>query len=103
MSDSVFQIDQEIHEYFKYLTLGNYQKSTVKMYCRTLQKFLEFCETRFRAEALAQAHTQVYLLSRIESVKVWSRINADYSTIQHCGSTTRQLKNTVGRFVRYQS
>lgn len=58
MKGSSEKINKEVHEYYKYLRLSNYQKSTVKMYCRTLEKFLLFYSDKYRGQQLCQDHAQ---------------------------------------------
>ena len=82
MRISEIDIELELHEYYKHLTLRNYQKSTVQMYCRTLSNFLKFCKTKFEESELNQDQAQEYLLMRLECGRSWSTINADYSSLR---------------------
>jgi hypothetical protein len=38
MKTDQVKVENEVHEYRKYLVLKNFQPSTVDMYCRTLNK-----------------------------------------------------------------
>lgn len=100
MNDSTIQIDHEVHEYFKHLTLSNYQKSTVKMYCRTVEKFLTFCDQQFGGQPLCQEHAQEYLLGRVQSGKAWSTINADYSALRKYYKTIKEYAWTLKKMPR---
>lgn len=82
MHTTEVNIDEEVRQYYKYLVLGNFQKSTVDMYCRTLRKFLQFCNTQFKGALLKQDHAQEFLLQRVENGRAWSTINADYSALR---------------------
>jgi len=82
MKISEIDIKLELHEYYKHLTLRNYQKSTVQMYCRTLGRFLEFCKSKFGDLDLCQDQAQEYLLQRLELGRAWSTINVDYSALR---------------------
>lgn len=80
---SEINVSKEIEGYRNYLMLANFKKSTVKMYCRTLEKFLEKTKADFaRTEELDQSHAQSYLLMRLEQGKAWSSINVDYSSLR---------------------
>lgn len=82
MTIDQINVDQEVHEYRKYLVLKNFQPSTVGMYCRTLRSFLCFCQEHFLGDELVQKHAQEYLLKRVEKGRSWSTINADYSSLR---------------------
>jgi len=80
---SKINISQEVESYRKYLMLANFKESTVKMYCRTVKKFLEKTKAEFAStEELDQSHAQSYLFHRLELGKTWSSINVDYSALR---------------------
>ncbi len=79
---SEIDVLNEVEAYRKYLTLANFQNSTVKMYCRILQKFLQKTIAEFPSKELNQDHAQSYLLMRLEQGKSWSSINVDYSSLR---------------------
>jgi hypothetical protein len=59
---SEIDVKKVVLNYRKYLMLANFKDSTVKMYCRTLEKFLEKCKLESPKEELSQDHAQTYLL-----------------------------------------
>ncbi len=79
---SEIDVTKEVEDYRKYLMLANFKKSTVSMYCRTLEKFLQKSQAEFPEEKLNQDHAQSYLLHRLELGKAWSSINVDYSSLR---------------------
>ena len=80
---SKINVSKELISYRNYLKLANYKESTVKMYCRTVEKFLAKTKAdSVPTEHLDQTHAQSYLLWRLEQNKAWSTINADYSALR---------------------
>ena len=82
MKTDQVKVENEVHEYRKYLVLKNFQPSTVDMYCRTLRSFFGFCKKNFPKEELSQKLAQEYLLHRVQNGRSWSTINADYSSLR---------------------
>ena len=78
----MIDITTEVKEFHDHMVLSNFQKSTVEMYCRTLENFLGFCNRHYPNEALGQDHAKRYLLMRLEKGRSWSTINADYSALR---------------------
>lgn len=80
---SKINVSKEVAGYRNYLLLANFKKSTVSMYCRTVEKFLEKTKAESGLEEeLNQSHAQSYLLMRLEQGKAWSSINVDYSSLR---------------------
>jgi len=80
---SKINVSKELVSYRNYLKLANFKESTVKMYCRTVEKFLVKTKKDFApTEHLDQSHAQSYLLWRLDQGKAWSTINADYSALR---------------------
>ena len=100
MKGSSEKIKKEVHEYYKYLRLSNYQQSTVKMYCRTLEKFLLFYSDKYRGQQLCQDHAQEYLLDRVQCGKAWSTINADYSALRKYFKIVKEYEWTLRKMPR---
>jgi len=79
---SEINVSKEVSGYRKYLMLANFKKSTVSMYCRTLEKFLEYAKEAYPKKSLNQDQAQSYLLQRLEGGSSWSTINVDYSSLR---------------------
>jgi len=75
-------VSKEVSGYRKYLMLAKFKKSTVSMYCRTLENILEYAKEAYPKEALNQDQAQSYLLQRLEGGSSWSTINVDYSSLR---------------------
>ena len=79
---SEINVSKEVSGYRKYLMLANFKKSTVSMYCRTFEKFLEYAKEAYPKKSLNQDQAQSYLLLRLEGGSSWSTINVDYSSLR---------------------
>ena len=94
---SKIDISKEVEAYRKYLMLANFKKSTVKMYCRTIEKFL--IKTKAEVDStkqLHQSHAQIYLLERLKQNKAWSTKSAMDIPIHYLTSNQSSIQQYIG-------
>ncbi len=94
---SQIDISKEVEAYRKYLMLANFKKSTVKMYCRTIEKFL--IKTKAEVDPtkqLHQSHAQTYLLERLEQNRAWSARSVMDIPIHYLTSNQSSIQQYIG-------
>lgn len=96
----MIDVQKETEELRVHMRLSNFQKSTVVMYVRTLEVFLKYCNTHYGRERLSEHQAQQYLLSRIESGRSWSTINADYSALRKYYRIVKEYPWTLKKLPR---
>ncbi len=96
----MIDVQKETEELRLHMRLSNFQKSTTVMYVRTLRVFLKYCNTHYGGEPLSEHQAQQYLLSRIESGRSWSTINADYSALRKYYRIVKEYPWTLKKLPR---